>query len=92
MAKRASSATESARIDSEYSATPIASEKVAGAIAALLNRKQLAAAINVSPRTVDNLQRRKIIPVVQLSARCCRFSLPAVLRALGKFEVKEATR
>jgi hypothetical protein len=57
---------------------------------ALLKRPQLAKAINVSPRTVDNLQRRKIIPWVRISSRCVRFHLPSVIAALRKFEVKEA--
>jgi hypothetical protein len=58
----------------------------------LLKRPQLAKAINVSPRTVDNLQRRKVIPLVRISPRCVRFHLPSVLAALQKFEVKEAGR
>lgn len=59
---------------------------------ALLKRPQLAKAINVSPRTVDNLQRRKVIPWVRISPRCVRFHLPSVLAALRKFEVREAGR
>jgi DNA-binding XRE family transcriptional regulator len=59
---------------------------------ALLTRKQLAKKISLSTRSVDSLQKRKVIPVIRLSPRCCRFSLEAVLRALGRFEVKEATR
>jgi DNA-binding XRE family transcriptional regulator len=59
---------------------------------ALLKRRELAREINVSVRTVDNLQRKKIIPVIKLSTRCCRFRLSDVLRALERFEVKEATR
>ena len=58
---------------------------------ALLKRPQLAKAINVSPRTVDNWQRRKIIPWVRISPRCVRFHLPSVLAALRKFEVKEVS-
>jgi hypothetical protein len=56
---------------------------------ALLKRVQLAKAISVSPRTVDNLQREKKLPFLRLSKRCVRFHLPSVLRALGRFEVKE---
>jgi hypothetical protein len=59
---------------------------------ALLKRPQLARAINVSPRTVDNWQKQKRIPFLKLSARCVRYHLPSVLRALGRFEIKEATR
>jgi hypothetical protein len=57
---------------------------------ALLKRPQLARAINVSPRTVDNWQKQKRIPFLKLSARCVRYHLPSVLAALRKFEVKEA--
>jgi hypothetical protein len=60
--------------------------------AALLNRRQLARALSVSPRSVDNFQKRKIIPCIRISPRCVRFSLRAVLRALEKFEVREAGR
>ena len=59
---------------------------------ALLKRPELAREINVSVRTVDNLQRKKIIPVIKLSTRCCRFRLSDVLRALERFEIKEVTR
>ena len=59
---------------------------------ALLKRRELAREINVSVRTVDNLQRQKIIPVIKLSTRCCRFRLSDVLRALERFEIKEVTR
>jgi hypothetical protein len=56
----------------------------------LLNRGQLARAISVSPRTVDNLQRRRVIPFIRLSVRCIRFHLPTVIAALRKFEIREA--
>jgi hypothetical protein len=56
----------------------------------LLKRRELARAINVSPRTVDNWQKQKKIPVIKLSPRCCRFDLQSVLRALRRFEIKEA--
>jgi hypothetical protein len=58
----------------------------------LLKRPQLARAINVSARTVDNWQKQKRIPYLKLSARCVRYHLPSVLAALRKFEVKEAGR
>jgi len=59
---------------------------------ALLTRRQLARKVSLSTRTLDSLQKRKVIPVIRLSPRCCRFSLEAVLRALGRFEVQEITR
>ena len=57
---------------------------------ALLKRPQLAKAINVSPRTVDNWQKKKLIPWVRISPRCVRFHLPSVIAALRKMEIKEA--
>jgi hypothetical protein len=57
---------------------------------ALLKRPQLARAISVSPRTVDNWQKQKRIPYIKLSARCIRYHLPSVLAALRKFEIREA--
>ena len=57
--------------------------------AALLKKKQLAAALNLSPRSIDNLQAAKKIPVIVLSPRCCRYDLGAVLRALGRFTIEE---
>jgi hypothetical protein len=59
---------------------------------ALLRRPQLARAINVSQRTVDNWQKQKRIPFLKLSARCVRYHLPSVLAALRKFEIREAGR
>jgi hypothetical protein len=58
----------------------------------LLKREELARALNISPRSVDNFQKAKRIPVIKLTPRCVRFSLPAVLKALEKFQVKEAGR
>jgi hypothetical protein len=48
---------------------------------ALLKRPQLARAINVSVRTVDNWQKQKRI-----------HHLPSVLAALRRFEIREAGR
>jgi hypothetical protein len=59
---------------------------------ALLKRLQLARAINVSGRSVDNLVARHMIPCVRISPRCVRFDLQAVLKALRKFEVRESGR
>ena len=59
---------------------------------ALLKRPQLARAINVSVRTVDNWQKQKRIPYLKLSARCVRYHFPSVVAALRKFEVREAGR
>lgn len=56
---------------------------------ALLTRKQLAKKLGLSTRSIDNLQRRRALPVVKLSSRCCRYSLAACLRALGRFTIEE---
>jgi hypothetical protein len=55
---------------------------------ALLKRKQLARAVNTSPRTIDNWQRQRKIPFIKISPRCIRYHLGAVLAALQKYEVK----
>ena len=59
---------------------------------ALLKRLQLAKAVNVSARTIDNWQKQKRIPYLKLSARCVRYHLPSVLAALRKFEIREIGR
>ena len=56
---------------------------------ALLKRPQLARAVSVSPRTIDNWVAARKIPFIKLSARCIRFHLPSVLAALRRFEVRE---
>ena len=55
---------------------------------ALLTRKQLAKKLGLSTRSIDNLQRRRAIPVIRLSPRCCRYSLAACLASLGRFQVE----
>lgn len=59
---------------------------------ALLKQAQLARALNVSSRCLDNWKRSKKIPCVKVGKRCVRFSLSAVLRALAKYEVAELGR
>jgi len=58
----------------------------------LLKREELARALNISPRSVDNFQKAKRIPVIRITPRCVRFHLPSVLAALRRFEVLEAGR
>jgi DNA-binding XRE family transcriptional regulator len=55
---------------------------------ALITRKQLAQKLGLSERSIDNLQRRRALPVIKLSNRCCRFSLAACLASLRRFEVE----
>lgn len=55
----------------------------------LLSKRELAAVLNVSERTVDNLLAKKIIPRLRLSPRMNRFVWPRVEAALARYEVKE---
>jgi excisionase family DNA binding protein len=65
------------------------SESVALIPKRLLSKKELAAVLNVSERTVDNWCAQKRIPRFRLSARLTRFSLPRVEAALARYEIKE---
>jgi predicted DNA-binding transcriptional regulator AlpA len=58
----------------------------------LIRKRQLASMLSLSPRTIDNLIRKKKIPLVRLSSRCVRFSPERVLAALRKFEIREVGR
>jgi hypothetical protein len=55
----------------------------------LLSKKELAAVLNVSERTIDYWCAQKRIPRLCLSARLTRFSLPRVEAALARYEIKE---
>ena len=55
----------------------------------LLSKRELAAVLNVSERTVENWLSQKRIPRLRLSARLTRFNLPKVEAALARYEVKE---
>jgi excisionase family DNA binding protein len=55
----------------------------------LHSKLEVAVAINVSPRTVDNWMAQKRIPFLKLSARLIRFDLERVQAALGRYEIKE---
>lgn len=59
-----------------------------------LTKPELAAALGVSPRTIENWIAEKRIPRLQLSARLARFDLSRVVAALSRYEVREvgATR
>jgi predicted DNA-binding transcriptional regulator AlpA len=58
----------------------------------LVRKPAVARAAAVSQRTIDSWVREKRIPIIRLSPRCVRFSIPAVLRALNKFEIQEVSR
>jgi len=58
----------------------------------LADLKTVARRLRVSPRYVQTLVRRKVIPVIRLGRRCTRFDLDAVLSAISKFEIQEQGR
>lgn len=55
----------------------------------LLSKRELAAALNVSERTIDNWVAQKRIPYLRLSNRLIRFNLAKVEAALARYEIKE---
>ena len=55
----------------------------------LLSKRELAAVLNVSERTIENWISEKRIPQLKLSSRLTRFSLAKVQAALSRYEVKE---
>jgi len=55
----------------------------------LLSKRELARALGVSPRTIENWLAAKKIPQLRLSARLTRFNLARVESALSRYEVKE---
>ena len=58
----------------------------------LLSKRELAAVLNVSERTIENWLAQKRIPRLRLSNRLTRFNLPKVEAALARYEVKEVGR
>jgi excisionase family DNA binding protein len=56
----------------------------------LLSKRELAAVLNVSERTLDNWLAQKKIPRLRLSNRLTRFNLSRVEAALTRYEIKEA--
>jgi excisionase family DNA binding protein len=64
-------------------------EGAAGLPKRLLSKRELAAILGVSQRTIENWLSEKRIPRLRLSARLTRFSLPKVEAALARYEVKE---
>jgi hypothetical protein len=55
----------------------------------MLTKEQLRERLNLpSTRMVDELVKKRKIPCLKLGHRTVRFSLPKVLAALAKFELK----
>jgi excisionase family DNA binding protein len=55
----------------------------------LLSKRELAAVLNVSERTIDNWLAQKKVPRLRLSNRLTRFNLSKVEAALARYEIKE---
>lgn len=58
----------------------------------LITKRELAASLSLSPRSVDYLVSRKVILVIRLSSRCLRFDFEKVRVALSKYEVAASSR
>lgn len=58
----------------------------------LADLKTVAQRLRISTRYVQQLVKRKIIPVIRLGRRCTRFDLPNVLVAIKKYEIHEVGR
>jgi hypothetical protein len=56
----------------------------------IVDRTGIAQILGVQPRTIEHWVREEKVPVFKLSARCQRFRVADVIRALQKFEIKEA--
>jgi excisionase family DNA binding protein len=54
-----------------------------------LSKQELAAAVGVSPRTIDSWMAQKRIPFLRLSTRLIRFNLERVKAALARYEIRE---
>lgn len=57
-----------------------------------LSKRELAATMGVSARTVDNWLAARKIPKIALSPRLLRFDLDKVKAALNRYEVAEIGR
>ena len=54
-----------------------------------LSKQELALAVGVSPRTIDNWMAQRRIPFLRLSPRLIKFNLERVKAALARYEVNE---
>ena len=53
----------------------------------LFNRKQIADYIGVSERTISNMMRKRLIPVIKIG-KSVRFDPTKVRKALDKYEIE----
>jgi hypothetical protein len=58
----------------------------------LISKRELAQRLSVSPRTIDNWSRQKLIPVHRFSSRLIRYDASKVESALEKYEIREVGR
>jgi len=54
-----------------------------------VTKQQLAAHLGVTPRFIEKLTDRKVLPVIRISRRCVRYHLLRVETALSRLEQKE---
>jgi DNA-binding transcriptional MerR regulator len=60
---------------------------------ALIQKKELAKRLSVSPRTIDGWVARRVIPCIKVSCRFNLYDLDAVLAALKKqYQVEAVDR
>jgi excisionase family DNA binding protein len=78
-----------ARGASKITAISNGSEGVQATPKRLLSKRELAAVLNVSKRTIENWLAQKRIPRLRLSARLTRFDLSKVEAALARYEIQE---
>jgi len=55
----------------------------------LLKRHELAARLAMSARGVQELTRRRVIPVIRLGRKCVRYDFAKVKAAIDRLEIKE---
>ncbi len=58
----------------------------------LANVRTVARLLGISPRHVQRLVQRKVIPVIRLGRRCTRFEIEAVMAAIRKYELHQRGR
>ena len=73
-------------------ASKIAAGNIESISKRLLSKKELALALGVSPRSIDNWIAQRRIPFLRLSARLIKFNLARVELSLARYEVREVGR
>lgn len=81
-----------AKVNSTAHGDSVPATETAGDVLGLVTKPIVARAVKLSQRSIDNLQKRRVIPFIKISPRCVRYHLPSVIRALRKLEIREAGR